>query len=312
MPTLRQFRYFEMLARIGHFGRAAGECAVSQPALSMQIQELERELGVVLLERRRDGVVLTPEGREVLARSALVLAQVEEISGLAQARAGLPATVRLGIIPTLGPYLLPDILPAYSAEYPLSKLLIRETRTAALLDELRHGRLDLVLCALPVDIAGLESEALFEDRFLLASAANRPPPPQSALPEYIASEQLLLLEEGHCLRDQALRHCEAAGVRFGEIYGTSNISTLVQMVANGLGVTLVPEISIATEVRPRQVLLSRFAEPQPCRTLALVWRARSPLALHFPALAALIRSIGLKRLANLPQILPNGSPLIAL
>ena len=298
MPTLRQFRYFETLARVGHFGRAAAECAVSQPALSMQIQELEREIGVPLIERRRDGLTLTPEGAQILVRCRAILAQVDEIRHFAKESSGLSGSLRLGIIPTAGPYLLPDLLPALARSHPQVKLQVRETRTAQLLEELQNGNLDVIIAAMPLDTAEIASQALFEDRFLLATPADRPPPPMPDLMEYIASEQMLLLEEGHCLRDQALRHCESAGIRYGEIYGTSNISTLVQMVANGLGITIVPELSIDTETARGKVTLSRFAEPQPCRTLALAWRRRSPAAAHYPPIAEVIRAIAAGRLVR--------------
>ena len=278
MPTLRQFRYFEALSRTGHFGRAAEECAVTQPALSMQIQEMEKELGVTLVERRRDGVMLTSEGGEILAHVRNVLAEVEAITGYVQNRDGLSGTLRFGVIPTVGPYLLPSLLPELSRQYPELKLQVRETRTATLLEELEQGRVDLIVGALPLEGSDIVSDSLFQDRFLLATPAARPAPPVSAIREYLASEQLLLLEEGHCLRDQALNHCEAAGIRFGEIYGTSNIATLIQMVANGLGITLVPEISLDMEINRARVRLSRFAAPEPYRTIALAWRRSSPRA----------------------------------
>lgn len=291
MPSLRQFRYFEALSRTGHFGRAADECAVTQPAMSMQIQELERELGLALFERRRNGVSLTPDGEEVLARVRTILAETEAISAMSTHRKGLSGTLRLGVIPTIGPYLLPGLLPALPDAYPDLKIAVRETRTASLLLELQQGRLDMIVAALPLDGQDIVAEPLLRDRFLLATSAARPAPPAAALKEFIASEQLLLLEEGHCLRDQALNHCEAAGIRYGEIYGTSNIATLIQMVANGLGITLVPEISLDMEINRAKVRLSRFGEPEPYRTIALAWRRSSPRARHFPAIGQTIRDV---------------------
>ena len=299
MLTLRQFRYFDTLARAGHFGRAAQECAVTQPALSMQIQEMERELGVTLVERRRDGVVLTPEGEAIRDRVRSVLGEVEGIAGFAQGRDGLSGSLRLGVIPTIGPYLLPDLLPALARDYPAVKLAIRETRTHKLLEELQQGRLDLVIAALPLSGVDIAAEPLFDDRFFLATPMDRPPPPAAALAEYIASEQLLLLEEGHCLRDQALRHCDAAGIRFGEIYGTSNIATLIQMVANGLGITLAPELCLEMEMNRTRVRLSRFGEPEPFRTVALAWRRTAPQAAHYSAIGDTIRTLVAERAARL-------------
>lgn len=309
MPTLRQFRYFEALSRTGHFGRAADECAVTQPALSMQIQELERELGLILVERRRDGVILTQEGEEILLRVRTILTETDAIATASKDRAGLSGTLRLGVIPTIGPYLLPSLLPAMAARYPELKLNIRETRTSTLIEELHQGRLDLIVAALPLSGPDIVAEPLFRDRFLLATPAARPAPPLSALREYIASEQLLLLEEGHCLRDQALNHCEAAGIRFGEIYGTSNIATLIQMVANGLGITLVPEISLDTEINRSRVRLSRFQAPEPYRTVALAWRRSSPRARYFPGVGEVIRSFAPDRNAATAE--PISSPSAA-
>ncbi len=307
MLTLRQFRYFDALARAGHFGRAAEECAVTQPALSMQIQEMERELGVTLVERRRDGVVLTPEGEAIRERVRSVLGEVEGIAGFANGQDGLSGSLRLGVIPTIGPYLLPDLLPALARDYPAVKLNIRETRTQKLLEELQQGRLDLVIAALPLAGVDIAAEPLFDDRFFLVTPMDRPPPPASALPEYIASEQLLLLEEGHCLRDQALRHCDAAGIRFGEIYGTSNITTLIQMVANGLGITLAPELSLETEISRTRVRLSRFGEPEPFRTVALAWRRTAPRAAHYSAIGGTIRTLVADRAARLAAV-REGAP----
>lgn len=290
MPSLRQFRYFDALARTGHFGRAAKSCSVTQPALSMQIQEMETELGVVLAERRREGVSLTPEGTEILARARRALEQADDIVRYAETRRGVPGRVAIGVIPTVGPYLLPEMLPAIRRAYPVSRIDIRETKTASLARELGEGRLDVAIAALPVDGGEFDRMTLGEDRFLLATSRTKPKPPASGnLLAFIASEHLLLLEEGNCLRDQALKHCEAAGIRYGEVYGTSNIATLIELVAGGMGITLVPELSLRREATSRRVRLTRFGEPQPCRTLAALWRASSPHAPHWRKIGEIAR-----------------------
>jgi LysR family hydrogen peroxide-inducible transcriptional activator len=299
MPTLRQFRYLDALARAGHFGRAAGDCAVTQPALSMQIGELERELGVQLVERRRDGVTMTAEGTEVLRRARRALEEVGDLLRYAQSRKGTPERLALGVIPTVGPYLLPALLPALRASWPQTRIVVRESKTANLARELADDRLDVAIAALPVAGEGLCSVTLGEDRFLLATSLDRPRPPSPRrLLDYIASERLLLLEEGNCLRDQALRHCEAAGIRFGEVYGTSNIATLIELVAGGMGITLVPELSLRGRAGTPKVRLTRFPEPQPCRTLAAFWRASSPHAVHWQRVADLARPALARRIAS--------------
>ena len=292
MPTLRQFRYLDALDQERHFGRAAETCAVSQPALSMQIQELERELDLSLVERRRGRVALTPHGNEVLRLARRALETVEDIRRFADASRGLAGNLTLGVIPTIGPYLLPDLLPAVRAAFPSLRLGIRESRTATLSHELSAGRLDMMIVALPVPVSEFDALTLATDRFLLATPASKPAPAdRERLVEFIASEQLLLLEEGNCLRDQALRHCDVAGVRYGEVYGTSNISTLVQMVANGLGITLVPELCLRQRGLLEEVRLTRFTEPQPHRVIALAWRKTSPGAERFAEFGALVSDI---------------------
>jgi len=277
MPTLRRLRYFESVARNLHFGRAAIECAVSQPALSMQIQQLENELKILLFERRRNGISLTAEGQSVLQIARKVLIDVEDIKGCAKSTGELSGDLSLGIIPTLGPYVLPLLLPEFSKSHPDLKFSIRETQTENLVDDLVHARIDVLVAALPLDNPVFETMDLFEDRFLLAIPAAEPSPPESAgLVKYMAKQQLLLLEEGHCLRDQALQHCSAVGIEFGEVQGTSNLSTLIQLVANNMGVTLVPETCINNSAIPQQIRLIRFPEPQPLRVVAIAWRKTSP------------------------------------
>lgn len=293
MVTLRQLRYFEALARIRHFGMAADQCAVTQPALSMQIKELERELGVDLVERRGNSVVLTPAGQEIAERAESILAQVRELSEFARQHHGvLAGTVRLGIIPSVAPYLLPAILTELDRHYPELDLQIRETQTDILMDELARGALDVALVALPVQNAQLESMPLFDDRFLIAVQAQEAEQWSAPdLRERIGQERLLLLEEGHCLRDQALQYCQIANMQARRALGAASLTTIMQMVAAGHGITLLPELCAATEVDRQRVALIPFPDDPPMRTLGLVWRRTSGRKKDFTALGELIRTI---------------------
>ncbi len=293
MITLRQLRYFEALARAKHFGIAADQCAVTQPALSMQVKELERELGLHLVERRGNSVALTPVGQEIAERAEGILGQVRELSELARQHHGvLAGPIRLGIIPSVAPYLLPAILTALDRDYPELDLQIRETQTDMLMDELMRGELDVVLVALPVQNAQLESMPLFDDRFLIAvqaQEAGRWNAPD--LRERIGQERLLLLEEGHCLRDQALQYCQIANMQARKALGAASLTTIMQMVAAGHGITLLPELCAATEVDRRRVALIPFPEDPPMRTLGLVWRRTSGRKKDFSALGELIKNV---------------------
>lgn len=290
MPTFKQLRYFEAVARLGHFGRAAEQCAVTQPALSMQIQDLEAELGLQLLERRRSGVRLTEGGREIARRAARILSDIRDMKDYAAHRgARLRGTLQLGVIPSVAPYILPRFLPAMRESFPDLDIHIRETQTRQLTRELLDGALDLLLVALPVEHPDIETIRLFEDRFLLAlPPARRIDSRVRATPDILKDDRLLLLEEGHCLRDQALTFCELRRVESIDTFGASSLTTLVQMVANGLGLTLLPEICLAVEARPGTLNVMRFADPEPSRTLGLAWRATSPRKRDFVELGQLI------------------------
>ena len=297
MVSIKQLRYFSAVAQTGHFGMAAEQCSVTQPALSMQIQELEKELGLQLLERARKGVSLTPGGREIAERATRVLADVNDLLDSARQLAGsFSGTLRLGAIPSIAPYLLPQLLPLIRATYPDLDLHLRETQTQKLLDELVDGQLDVVLLALPVEHAGIETAPLFDDRFLLALPASRKIAGRvRATPDLLRNDRLLLLEEGHCLRDQALAFCDLRKVERIDMFGASSLSTLVQMVANGLGLTLLPEISVDLETRRADIRLMRFAEPEPSRVVGLAWRATSPRKRDFVELGKLIASVSQRR-----------------
>lgn len=289
--TLRQLRYFDALARELHFGRAASACAVSQPALSMQLQDLEEQLGVALIERARSGVRLTEKGREIAARAERVLGDVRDLVDFARHSAGpLTGALRLGVIPSVAPYLLPPLLPLLAAEYPALELAVRETQTRPLTHELIDGRLDVLLLALPLGHDDIAELPLVDDRFLLALPKSRRLSGRvRATPELVSHERLLLLEEGHCLRDQALEYCSLRQVDTVNTFGASSLSTVVEMVAAGLGITLLPEICVPVEARGRPLRLIRFVEPEPHRTIGLAWRATSPRRADFLELGRLVQ-----------------------
>jgi LysR family transcriptional regulator, hydrogen peroxide-inducible genes activator len=290
MVSLRQLRYFLAVARSGHFGAAAERCAVTQPALSMQVQELEKELGLQLLERGRKGVGLTAGGQEIAVRAARVLADVRDLVDSARHLSdAFSGPFRFGAIPSIAPYLLPQLLPLIRARHPDLDLHLRETQTQRLLEELADGDLDLVLLALPIEHPGIETMSLFEDRFLLAVPASRVIAKNvRATPDLLREDRLLLLEEGHCLRDQALAFCHLRQVESIDTFGASSLSTIVQMVSNGLGLTLLPELSLELEAKRAEIRLMRFANPEPQRIVGLAWRETSPRKPEFAALGDLI------------------------
>ena len=290
MISLKQLRYFDSVARLKHFGRAAEQCAVTQPALSMQIQELEKELGVQLIERSRSGVLLTEAGREIARRATRVLGEARDIVDFARRQGKLlSGPLHLGVIPSIAPYVLPALLPLVREKFPDLDLHLRETQTQTLVEELLEGSLDLLLLALPVDDPEIETQKLFNDRFLLAMPKSRRLSNKvRATPDLLEHDRLLLLEEGHCLRDQALSFCNLRRVDNSDTFGASNLSTIVQMVANGLGMTLLPELSIKLECRHDDIRLMRFTDPQPRRVVGLAWRKSSPRKSHFAELGKLI------------------------
>jgi LysR family hydrogen peroxide-inducible transcriptional activator len=287
--TLRQLRYLTSLARYRHFGRAAEDCSVSQPALSMQVRELEREIGAELVERRPHEIAFTATGVEVAERAERILAATRDLIDFARHRDVLSGILKLGIIPTLAPYILPRILPKLQAEYPRLRLEVRETQTKMLLEELVRGELDGVMWALPVEGADIETLQLFDDPFLLAvpAADERPLRGRVGIAD-VDQGRLILLEEGHCLRDQALAFCATPRRDMPAGLGATSLATVMQMVANGYGVTLLPEVAAEIEVRDDRVRLLRFAEPQPARTIGLAWRRTSPRRKDFAALGDIV------------------------
>ena len=278
MITLRQLRYFNALARQGHFGRAAEACAISQPALSMQIKDLEDALGGVLLERSPRQVALTTFGEEAAPRVRDILRLVDELEDLARAsRDRLAGRLRIGMIPTIAPYLLPEVIGNLTRMHPELDIHVRETLTPKLIEELADGRLDTAIVALPVSEPSLVEVALFSEHFLLVRPGEDEgkPMPSSKM---LRTMRLLLLEEGLCFRDQALSFCNMQSSPPREVLDASSLSTLVQMVSAGIGVTLIPEMAVAVETRSASVSVTRFKNPQPSRTIGMVWRKTSPLA----------------------------------
>jgi LysR family hydrogen peroxide-inducible transcriptional activator len=275
--TLRQLRYFDALVRHGHFGRAAEACAISQPALSMQIKEMEQALGGVLLERGARQVTLTKFGEELLQRVRDILRSIDELGDFARAsRDRLAGRLRVGMIPTIAPYLLPKVIENLARLHPELDIHVRETLTPKLIKEVAEGRLDTAIVALPVSEPSLTEVALFRENFLLVRPGvheGTPVPSRESLREM----KLLLLEEGHCFRDQALSFCNMQAPP-REVLDASSLSTLVQMVGAGIGVTLIPEMAVAVETRSASVSVARFKNPQPSRTIGMVWRKSSPLA----------------------------------
>jgi LysR family hydrogen peroxide-inducible transcriptional activator len=276
--TLRQLRYFDALARHGHFGRAAEACSISQPALSMQIKEMEEALGGVLLERSARQVALTRFGEEIVQRVREILRSVDELGDFARAsRDRFAGRLRIGMIPTIAPYLLPKVIGNLARMHPELDIHVRETLTPKLIKEVVEGRLDTAIVALPVSEPSLTEVVCFSENFLLVRPGvdeGTPVPSHETLREM----RLLLLEEGHCFRDQALSFCNMQTSPPREMLDANSLSTLVQMVSAGIGVTLIPEMAVPVETRSAPVSVARFTAPQPSRTIGMVWRKTSPLA----------------------------------
>ena len=290
--TLRQLEYFAAVARTLHFGSAATACRVTQPALSSQIQQLENSLGTPLFERNRRVVRLTDAGARLLPRAQSILSEVAGLRSAAAAHAPpLTGDLRLGVIPTVAPYALPQFVPTARRRYPDLRLLIREDRTPDLVQQLADGELDLLLLALEADLGDVTTLPLYRDPFALAVPNGHPLGTTRPIKTSdLAEAELLLLEDGHCLRDQALDVCQIAGADEASDFRASSLNTLVRMVAAGTGMTLIPEIAIPTEVRSRdQVTLRRFGPRGPARTIGLAWRRSSPRVEEFELLATALR-----------------------
>ena len=293
--NLRDLSYLVAVAEHRHFGRAAEACFVSQPTLSTQIKKLERELGVELVERNPRQITLTAAGEQVAERARVILQETDNIRGIAH-RAQDPESgdLRLGLFPTLAPYLLPHVVQPVHVRFPKLELLLVEEKTEVLLDQLREGRLDAAVLSLPIDDALLHEELLFEEDFLLAVpddhrlAAATEPVPVGVL----ADENILLLGEGHCFRDQALAVCRMAGVAERTGFRATSLETLRQMVTAGVGVTLLPALAVQPPVPASEhLVLKRFAPPVPSRVIALYWRRTSVYSHLLPELARVMRQL---------------------
>ena len=288
--TMKHLRYFDALARHRHFGRAAEASAISQPALSLQVKELEEILGAPLVERGARQIRLTALGEDFSLRARDVLRAMDELASLARASAGpLSGRLRLGIIPTVAPYFLPALIRQLGASFPGLDLRPREAVTQKLVRDLTEGRLDLALVALPVSETSLIEHALFDEDFLLVRPAAQADHPVPTL-DQLRDLPLLLLEEGHCFRDQAISFCKLPPALSGDIMEGSSLSTLVQMVGAGIGVTLIPEMAASVEARSAAVAIHRLHDPRPSRTIGLVWRRSNPLSDRYRELAATLQA----------------------
>ena len=295
--TIRQLAYFRALAEQRNFGRAAETVNVSQPALSVQIKELEAQLGQKLVERRARDVVLTPFGRQILDHAMRVHGEMRALEEAARWQDGRSAHLRLGLIPTIAPYILPGVLSTLRSRDIALDIHIQEAKTDRLLADLQAGQLDAAVLALPVPDDGLLVETVFEDRFLLAGTETRltalGPNSKQLMPENLGNAPLLLLEDGHCLTDQALEVCSRGRGHAQIDMGVASLTTLSRLVAAGFGFTLMPEIAAGHECRSTPGMgLRRFAAPQPSRHIGLVRRAATQDAGWFQDLAEVLTDVG--------------------
>jgi LysR family transcriptional regulator, hydrogen peroxide-inducible genes activator len=293
LPTLKQLQYLVALHEHGHFGRAADACFVSQSTLSAGLRELESLLGVSLVERTRRVVRFTALGNQVVAKAHRLLREGEELSALVQAH-GAPLTgeLRMSVIPTIAPFLLPRILPRLRSERPQLKLFLREEPSTAAIESLHHGRADCVLLALPFATGEVEMEHLFDDNLLIAFPKDDPrDPPATIDPALIDDSRLLLLEDGHCLKDHALAACDRPALRASTAMIGTSLHTLVQMVDNGLGLTMLPQMAIdAGILNGTQIVVRPLESDHAVRQIALVWRRNSPRSEEFRLLAQELRA----------------------
>ena len=304
-PTLRQLEYIVALADTGQFVEAARQCSVSQPALSKQVREVEDMLGVELFERARPRVIPTRAGEEIVLRARRMLAQARELVNAASEFAGArPGTVRLGVIPTIAPYGLPGLLAKLRHLFPDVSFAIQELQTEVLLEQLRSGAIDLGLLARPFDVQGLAGPDLIVEPFVLVAPTGHPlSAPGLVKPREIAGASLILMADGHCLRDQAIDVCAAAGTPPATSVTAASVSTLVRMVESGLGASLLPASALSAEVRPGQGLVARsFGTSPPGRTLTLQWRLTSPNASWFIELGEVLRDHYLELNETMPEI----------
>ncbi len=304
-PTIRQLEYIVALADCGQFIEAAKQCAVSQPALSKQVREVEEMLGVTLFERARPRVILTPAGEEIVRRARQILSDARQLVKAAEALSGsVRGTIRLGVIPTIAPYGLPGLLARLRRLYPDVSFAIQELQTDKLLDELKAGAIDVGLLARPFDDTGLEGPDLIVEPFVVVAPNDHPlGKPQAIEPSDIAGASLILMEDGHCLRDQTIDVCAVAGAPPATSVTAASISTLVRMVESGLGATLLPASALRTELRGGQGVVARsFPGRQPGRTVTLQWRGTSPHSHWFRELGDVLRQHYLELNDHIPEV----------
>lgn len=293
--SMKQLRYFDALARLGHFGKAAEDRSITQPALSVQIKELEELIGAPLVERGARQIHLTGLGTEFALRVRDILRSVDELEDLARAsHLPLIGPLRFGVIPTVAPYLLPDVIHELGQTFPGLDLRPREAKTQKLIKDLLDARLDAAVVALPISEPSLSEVELFNEEFVLLRPlddADKPVPDAAMLQEM----RLLLLEEGHCFRDQAISYCNSSSSLPRHLMEGSSLSTLVQMVGAGIGVTLIPEMAVPIEARSAAVSMARLHDPRPTRTIGMVWRKTNPLVSQLTQIADIVRQVGLRK-----------------
>ncbi len=294
LPSTKQLQYLTALAETKHFSKAAEICNITQSTLSAGIKELELVFGVKLAERTKRSVIMTPIGMQIAERAAKLIRDAEDMMALTAASQGpLTGRLQLGVIPTIAPYLLPRLLPALRQQYPRLDLGLRETQTAVLVDEVLTGKIDIALLALPASDNKLIEQALFEDPFVLVVPTSHPLARQKQIDaKTLNDEKLLLLEEGHCFRDQAIEFCTSSGLSQFSSLGATSLATISQMVSADFGLTLLPQMAIEKETAHNKALTTRpFKAPQPSRTIGLVWRKNSPRIGDFKALCKVIKTV---------------------
>ncbi|MBD8064155.1 hydrogen peroxide-inducible genes activator [Devosia sp. PTR5] len=292
--TLKQMRYVVAVARTGHFGRAARECAISQPALSQQVLALETMFGTTLFDRLKSGIRPTPFGQRFIDLSEEALKAADAVNAFAFGHSGKPdRPLRFGLIPTVAPYLLPDLFPRLTVQLPDLRFAISESRTEALLAGLWDGTIDLALIATDPSADGprLESVPLFDDPFVLAMSRHEDAPQPISL-EGLPADRILLLDEGHCFRDQTIAACRLEGHRSSRTFAATSLSTIVEFVANGQGITLLPSIALRREAGDPRIAVHELADPHAARRLRLVWREATPYGAIFRQVADIIRQQG--------------------
>ncbi|HWH21750.1 MAG TPA: hydrogen peroxide-inducible genes activator [Allosphingosinicella sp.] len=292
LPTLKQLQYLVALKDQGHFGRAAEACFVTQSTLSAGLRELETLIGITLVERTRRVVRFTPLGMRIAEKAQRILREAEELAEMARA-AGQPLSgeLRMGVIPTIAPFLLPSLLPKLRKEWPDLKLYLREETSQAACESLHRGQVDCVLLALPYGCGEVESEHLFEDQLFVAFPPGDPSPPAQITPAAVDEERLLLLEDGHCLKDHALAACNRPELRAEAAMVGTSLHTLVQMVGNGLGMTMVPEMAIEAGILAGTGVVARpLKADHAARRIALIWRKNSPREKEFRLLAEALKA----------------------